>query len=66
MEADAEFDLVAEFAQHLLKELVAVSIEVGVEKLRYVTGTVAANHNGKLSILRSTTSIGKPHERSGR
>jgi hypothetical protein len=49
MEADTEIDLVAELAQHLRKGQIAVLMEVGAEKLRYLTGVaIAVNHKGRV------------------
>jgi hypothetical protein len=49
MEADIEFDLVAELAQHLSKGQIAVLVEIGAEKLRYLTGmAIAVNPKGRV------------------
>jgi hypothetical protein len=49
MEADTEIDLVAELAQHLPKGQIAVLMEIGAEKLRYLTGVaIAINHKGRV------------------
>lgn len=49
METDTEFDLLAELAEHLVKGQIAVLMEAGAEKLRYVTGVaVAVNHKGRV------------------
>ena len=47
-DGDHEIDFYAELAKHLQNGWVAIVMEVGAEKLRYVTGyAVAVNHNGK-------------------
>jgi hypothetical protein len=52
MEDDTEIDLVAELAQHLPKRQVAILMEVGAEKLRYLTGVaVAVNHKGRAAVV---------------
>jgi hypothetical protein len=52
MEHDTEIDLVAELAQHLPKGQVAVLMEVGAEKLRYLTGAAfAINSKGRVAEL---------------
>jgi len=49
LESDTEIDLVAELAQHLPKGQVAVLMEVGAEKLRYLTGVaIAVNPKGRV------------------
>lgn len=49
MEADTEFDLLAELAERLVKGQIAVLMEAGAEKLRYVTGVaIAVNHKGRV------------------
>ena len=49
MEGDTEIDFVAELAQHLPKGQVAVLMEIGAEKLRYLTGVaIAVNHKGRV------------------
>ena len=49
VEGDKEIDLVAELAQHLPKGQIAVLMEIGAEKLRYLTGVaIAVNHNGRV------------------
>ena len=49
VEGDTEIDLVAELAQHLLKGQIAVLMEIGAEKLRYLTGVaIAVNHKGRV------------------
>lgn len=51
-ENDAEIDLTAELAEHLSKGQVAILMEVGAEKLRYVTGeAVAVNSRGRVVFL---------------
>ncbi|MHB8409563.1 MAG: hypothetical protein ACYDHY_15975 [Acidiferrobacterales bacterium] len=50
-----EFDLPAFVSQHLAKDEVAIFMEVGAEKLRYLVGyAVAINDKGK----RKTVSLG--------
>ena len=50
VEHDTEIDLVAELAQHLPEGQVAVLMEVGAEKLRYLTGSAfAINSKGKVA-----------------
>lgn len=45
---DGSIDLCAELAPHLLDGQIAVLMEVGAEKHRYVTGTaIAVDHTGK-------------------
>jgi hypothetical protein len=52
MDADTEIDLVAELAGHLPKGEVAVLMEIGAEKLRYLTGiAVAVNHKGRAAVV---------------
>jgi hypothetical protein len=49
MEGDTEIDLVAELAQHLPKGQIAGLMEIGAEKLRYLTGAaIAVNHKGRV------------------
>jgi hypothetical protein len=49
MEGDTDIYLVAELAQHLPKGQVAVLMEIGAEKLRYLTGVaIAVNHKGRV------------------
>jgi len=49
VEGDTEFDLVDELAQHLLKGQIAVLMEIGAEKLRYLSGVaIAVNHKGRV------------------
>jgi hypothetical protein len=51
-ETDTEIDLVAELAQHLPKGEVAVLMEIGAEKLRYLTGiAIAVNHKGRAAVV---------------
>jgi hypothetical protein len=41
--------LVTELAQHLPKGQIAVLMEIGAEKLRYLTGVaIAVNHKGRV------------------
>jgi hypothetical protein len=52
LENGTEIDLVAELAQHLPKGQVAVLMEVGAEKLRYLTGiAIAVNHKGRAAVV---------------
>ena len=52
MEDDTEIDLVAELAQHLPKGQVAVLMEIGAEKLRYLSGiAIAVNHKGRAAVV---------------
>jgi hypothetical protein len=52
LEADAEIDLVTELAVHLPKGQVAVLMEIGAEKLRYLTGVaIAVNHKGRAVVV---------------
>jgi hypothetical protein len=44
-EQDKDFDLTAELAKHLDPRDVAVLIEIGSEKLRYLTGVATAVHH---------------------
>ncbi len=47
LEEDAEFELATELAEHLVPGQVAVLLEVGAEKLRYLTGlAIAVNAEG--------------------
>jgi hypothetical protein len=47
-EQDDDFDLTAELAKHLDPRDIAVLIEVGSEKLRYLTGiATAVDHSGR-------------------
>jgi len=49
VEGDTEIDLVTELAQHLPKGQIAVLLEIGAEKLRYLTGmAIAVNHEGRV------------------
>jgi hypothetical protein len=49
MDEDTEIDLVRELAEHLPKGQVAVLMEIGAEKLRYLTGVaIAVNHKGRV------------------
>lgn len=49
MEGDTEIDLVAELAQHLSEGQIAVLMEVGAERLRYLTGVAfAVDHKGRV------------------
>jgi hypothetical protein len=49
VEGDTEIDLVTELAQHLPKGQIAVLMEIGAEKLRYLTGVaIAVNHKGRV------------------
>ena len=51
-EADVEFSLTAELAEHLPKGQVAILLEVGAEALRYLTGeAIAVNHTGRVVVL---------------
>jgi hypothetical protein len=51
-ENDAELDLTAELAEHLSKGQVAILMEIGAEKLRYVTGdAIAVNSRGRVVFL---------------
>ena len=53
MEDDTEIDLVAELARHLSKGQIAVLVEVGAEKLRYLAGVaIAINPKGRVTELR--------------
>lgn len=48
-ENDEDFDLLAALAEHLLPGEVAVLMEAGAEKMRYVTGYAqAVDHTGKV------------------
>ena len=50
MERDCEVDVVSELAQHLPEVQIAVLIEVGAEKLRYLTGAAfAINSKGQIA-----------------
>jgi hypothetical protein len=52
LEADTEIDLVTELAGHLPKGQVAVLMEIGAEKLRYLTGiAIAVNHKGRAVVV---------------
>ena len=52
LEADTEIDLATELAQHLPKGEVAVLMEIGAEKLRYLTGiAIAVNHKGLAAVV---------------
>ena len=52
MEKDEEFDLEAELAQHLAPGQVAILLEVGAEKLRYLTGqAIAVNAKGRVVVV---------------
>jgi hypothetical protein len=47
MEEDEDIDLVAELAEHLCGDQIAVLLEIGAEKLRYLTGVaIALNSQG--------------------
>lgn len=49
VEKDTEVDLVRELAEHLPNGQVAVLVEVGAEKLRYLTGqAIAINAKGRV------------------
>ena len=49
VEGDTEFDFVAELVQHLPKGQIAVLMEIGAEKLRYLTCVaIAVNHKGRV------------------
>ena len=49
---DVEIDLAGELAQHPTEDSIAVLIEVGAEKLRYLCGyAVAVNHKGECEDL---------------
>jgi hypothetical protein len=49
VEGDTEIDLVNELAQHLPKGQIAVLLEIGAEKLRYLTGmAISVNHEGRV------------------
>jgi hypothetical protein len=49
VEGDTEIDLVSELAQHLPKGQIAVLMEIGAEKLRYLTGVaMAIDHKGRV------------------
>ncbi|WP_263359911.1 hypothetical protein [Acidicapsa ligni] len=49
MENDTDIDLSAELAQHLVTGQIAVLMEVGAEKLRYLTGAAfAVNSKGRV------------------
>ena len=49
---DTEIDLVAELARHLAKGQIAILMEVGAEKLRYLTGVaIAVNSKGRVAAL---------------
>ncbi len=62
-ENDVEIDLTAEFAEHLSKEQVAILMEAGAEKLRYVIGEAAAvNSRGRVVFL----SLGDIYRRAAR
>lgn len=50
MENDEELNLVAELARHLAPGQVAILLEVGAEKLRYLTGqAIAVNASGHVA-----------------
>lgn len=52
MEEDKEFELAPELSEHLCPRQVAVLLEVGAEKLRYLTGhAIAVNHKGRFVVL---------------
>lgn len=52
MEEDTEFELVSELSEHLCPRQVAVLLEVGAEKLRYLTGhAIAVNDVGRVVVL---------------
>jgi hypothetical protein len=49
LEGDTEIDLVAELAEPLAKGRIAVLMEIGAEKLRYLTGVaIAIDHKGRV------------------
>lgn len=49
LENDEELDLVSELAEHLAPGQVAILLEVGAEKLRYLTGqAIAVNAKGRV------------------
>jgi len=49
VEGDRKIDSVAELAQHLPEGQIAALIEIGAEKLRYLTGVaIAVSHNGRV------------------
>jgi hypothetical protein len=49
MEGDTEIDIVVELAPHLPRGQIAVLMEIGAEKLRYLTGVaIAVNHKGRV------------------
>ena len=48
-DTDNEFDLVSELSEHLAPGQVAILLEVGAEKLRYLTGqAIAVNPKGRV------------------
>ncbi len=60
VESDTEIDLVAELAQHLPNGQIAVLMEIGAEKLRYLTGVaIAVNHKGRVVELTLSDIYGK-------
>jgi hypothetical protein len=51
-ETEEEFDFAQELAEHLAKDSVAVIMEAGAEKLRYIAGTaIAVNAKGETILL---------------
>lgn len=51
-EDEQEIDIAAELAEHLADGEIAILMEVGNEKLRYLVGTaVAVNHTGETVII---------------
>jgi hypothetical protein len=51
-ESDEELDLVSELSDHLVPGQVAILLEVGAEKLRYLTGqAIAVNAQGQITDL---------------
>jgi hypothetical protein len=52
LETDSEMDLTTELAQHLPKGQIAVLMEIGAEKLRYLTGVaIAVNYKGRVAVV---------------
>jgi hypothetical protein len=52
MEEDKELELIPELSEHLCPRQVAVFLEVGAERLRYLTGeAIAVNHEGRVVVL---------------
>lgn len=65
-EDEGEIDIASELAEHLAEGEVAVLIEAGAEKLRYISGqAIAINHMGEVIDVTLSDIYGKAFEKWG-